>query len=147
MFGLFEKSAQKNEAISRMKQLEINADIIEDFKETGLPQIYEPPHGASYSIDEEEDKVLLDEIGRLKARGMLVWGVIRCSMPYNRKPVTIDCMLFVSKSKKEWPEERRDLFSGYPFVYTCCKEVPSLRDHGSIAIYMSEGGTPLRMFR
>ena len=145
MFGFFARLAQKKEAISRMKLLGINSDIIEDFKDNSFPHIYEPPFGASYSINEEEDKVLFNEIGRLKARGMLVWGVIRCSMPYNRKPVTIDCMLFVSKNKKEWPAERRDLFGGYPFVYTCCKEVPSLHDHGCIPIYMSEGGTPLRM--
>ena len=142
---LFSKqSSQKKEAISRMKTLGLSAIIVDDYKETGLPQIYEPPYGASYYPDEEEDSVLLKEINSLKKRGYLVWGIIRCTMSYNRKPVTVDCMLFVSGDKKEWPAERNDLYNGFPFVFTCCKEIPSLHDHGSISIYMSEGGTPLR---
>ena len=144
MIFFSKKASQKAEAISRMEKLGIAQMIIDDFKKTGKPQIYEPPHGAGYYLDEEEDAVLIKEIARMEKRGNLVWGVIRCSMSYNRKPVTIDCMLFVSGDKNEWPAERNDLFSGYPFVYTCCKENPSLHDHGSIAIYMSPGGTPLR---
>ena len=136
--------SQMAEAISRMEQIGVYDAIIEEFKETGIPQIYEPPYGASYSLDEEDDCVLWESIERLRGQGMLVWGVIRCQMPYNRQPITVDCMLYVSKDKSDWPSERNDLFNGYPHVFTCCKEIPTLRDQGSIHIYMSEGGTPLR---
>lgn len=137
-------STQMAEAVSRMEHIGVYDVIIEDFKKSGIPQVYEPPYGASYSLDEEDDSVLIEAIDRLSGRGMLVWGVIRCMMTYNRQPVTVDCMLYVSKDKREWPSERENLFSGYPHVFTCCKEIPSLRDQGSIPIYMSESGTPLR---
>ena len=144
MMKFYTEETQKAEAIARMELLGMSKMIIDDFKETNIPQIYEPPYGSSYYPDEEEDSALLKEIGRLNGRGMLVWGVIRCTMSYNRQPVTIDCILFVSKGKRDMAAERKDLLSGYPFVYTICKEYPSLHDHGSIAIYMSPGGTPLR---
>lgn len=140
----YTEETQKAEAIARMELLGMSKMIIDDFKKTNIPQIYEPPYGSSYYPDEEDDSALLKEIGRLNGRGMLVWGVIRCTMSYNRQPVTIDCILFVSKGKRNMAAERKDLLIGYPFVYTICKEYPSLHDHGSIAIYMSPGGTPLR---
>ena len=136
--------SQKAEAISRMEHLGFYDAIIEDFKETGMPQVYEPPYGASYSLDEDDDSVLMESIADLRKKGILVWGVIRSMMSYNQRSITVDCMLYVSKNKKDWASEREDLFNGYPNVYTCCKEIPSLRDKGEISIYMSEGGTPLR---
>lgn len=145
MRTFYTEENQKAEAIARMELLGMYDVIINDFKETGIPQIYEPPYGASYYPDEEEDKELLDEIESLNCRGLLVWGIIRSFITCYGKPATLDHILFVSKNKREMAAERRDLLNGCPFVFTFCKEHPSLfRDHGSISIYMSPGGTPLR---
>lgn len=130
----------KAEAIERMKAVIDYTDIIDFFEEEGLPQVYEAPFGASYALEEEE----IENVRKLeKARNILVWGVIRCNMQFNRQEVIVDCMLHVSQNKDDWEQERTDLFNGYPFVYTSMKEFP-VTDQGHINIYKSEGGTLLR---
>ena len=126
--------------ISEMKEVIDYTDIIDYFEETGLPQVYEPPYGASYSLEDDE----LENVRNVEqSRHVLVWGVIRCFMFYNRQEMTVDCMLHVSQNKDEWAREREDLRNRLPFVYTIMKEYP-ITDSGYISVYKSEGGTLLR---
>ena len=130
----------KEEALCRMKEVIDYTDIIDYFEGTGLPQVYEPPYGASYSLEDDE----LENIRKIESsRHILVWGVIRCFMLYNKQEVTVDCMLHVSQYKDEWEQEREDLRKGLPYVYTVMKEYP-VTDNGHINVYKSEGGTLLR---
>lgn len=130
----------REEAISRMKAISLYPEIIEYFEEEGEPQVYEPPQGASYALEEDE----LDEVHETESdRGILIWGVIRFFTKLSGVETTIDHYLFVSGNKEDWDDERRDLNEGTPFVYTSVKEYP-LKDYGHINIYMSPGGTPLR---
>ncbi len=130
----------KEEALFRMKEVIDYTDIIDHFEETGLPQVYEPPYGASYSLEEDE----LEKVREIEgSRNILVWGIVRCFMMYNRQKVTVDCMLHVSQDKNEWEQERQDLRNGFPFVYTVMKEYPVI-DHGHINVYKTKGGTLLR---
>jgi len=130
----------KTEAICRMKEVIEYTELIDFFEQTGLPQVYEPPYGASYSLEDDE----LENVRKIENnRNVLVWGVIRCNMMYNGQEVTVDCMLHVSQDKDEWEQERNDLRSGFPFVYTVMKEYP-VTDHGHITVYKSKGGTLLR---
>jgi len=130
----------KAEALFRMKEVIDYTPIIDYFEETGLPQVYEPPFGASYSLEEDE----LEKVREIEdSRNILVWGVVRCFMKYNGQEVTVDCLLHVSQDKDEWEQEREDLRNGIPFVYTVMKEFP-LIDHGHINVYKSKGGTLLR---
>ena len=134
------RDEMKAEAISRMKAISLDSDIIDDFQESDTPQVYEPPYGASYYLEDEE----LEGIHELEFRcDILVWGVIRCTMKYNREDVTVDCMLYVSNNKADWEDERNDLYNGIPHVFTSMKEYP-VKDSGHINIYLSDGGTPLR---
>ena len=130
----------REEAIRRMKEVIDYTDIIDFFEETGLPQVYEPPYGASYSLEDDE----LENVRTVERnRDVLVWGVIRCNMMYNRQEVTVDSMLYVSQYKNDWEQEREDLLNGLPSVYTVMKEYP-VTDSGCISVYKSEGGTLLR---
>lgn len=130
----------KAEALLRMKEVIDYTDLINYFEETGLPQVYEPPYGASYILENDE----LEKVREIEdSRNIFVWGIIRCFMMYNRQEVTVDCMLHVSQNKDEWEQEREDLRNGMPFVYTITKEFP-LIDHGHINVYKSKGGTLLR---
>lgn len=139
-YELATSNEMKVEAIRRMREVIEYTDIIESFEETGLPQVYEPPYGASYSLEDDE----LENVRSIEnSRNVLVWGVIRCNMMFNRQEVTVDCMLHVSCHKDEWEQEREDLRNGLPNVYTVMKEYP-VTDHGNIQIYKSEGGTLLR---
>jgi len=130
----------KAEALFRMKEVIDYTDLINYFEETGLPQVYEPPYGVSYILENDE----LENVRKVERdRQVLVWGVIRCNMMYNRQEVTVDCMLHVSQDKDEWEREREDLQKGFPFVYTIMKDYPVI-DHGHINVYKSKGGTLLR---
>lgn len=130
----------REEAILRMKAISLYPEIIRYFEEEGEPQVYEPPLGAGYALEEDE----LEELHQTEsARGILIWGVIRLFTKFNREDVTIDHYLFVSGNKADWDQERHDLYEGMPFVYTTMKEFP-VKDYGHINIYMSNGGTPLR---
>ena len=130
----------KAEALYRMREVIDYTDIIDSFEETGLPQVYEPPYGASYSLEDDE----LENVRNVESsRHVLVWGVIRCNMLYNKQEVTVDCMLHVSRYKDEWEQEREDLRNGLPYVYTVMKDYP-ITDNGYIYVYKSEGGTLLR---
>lgn len=129
------------EAIERMNSINMNPDIIADFEDSKMPQVFEPPYGASYYLEEDEEEMVRITEDRYH---VLVWGIVRCFMSYNRKETAVDCMLTVSNNKNEWKQEREDLLNMNPFVYTFMKE-HSIRDHGYINLYLSEGGTPLRI--
>ena len=92
------KREMKNEAIRRMASIRMNKEIIDDFKETGNPQVYEPPYGAGYYLEEDEEDVFKKMEKRFN---ILIWGVIRCYMKYNRKDVVVDCALSVSNNKND----------------------------------------------
>ena len=132
----------KAEALFRMKQVIRHEQIIKEFDKDDLPQLYEPPFGASYALENNE----LEAVRQIEnIHNVLVWGVIRCYMKHNKQDVAVDCMLNVSNSRKDWEQERKDLFTGCPFVFTIMYDY-DIRDHGYINIYQSEGGTLLRDF-
>lgn len=127
------------EAVSRMKSINLYSGVIEAFQEDKEPQVYEPPYGASYFMEEEE----LEEIHNLEKKDkILVWGVIRSFLKSEGDYEPIDHYLIVTKNKKYWEEERRDLIDEMPFVYIAMGDHKSY-DYGHINIYMSPGGTPL----
>ncbi len=131
----------REEAVARMKKVITCRSIIDSFEETGQPQVYEPPYGASYNLEDEE----LEEVRKFESlHDILIWGIIRCSMNYNHQEVTVDCMLYVSNDKDNWEQERKDLYDCYPDVYTVMKEYP-VKDHGHITVSNSPGGTLLRI--
>lgn len=130
----------KAEALLRMKEVIDDTNIIDYFEETGVPQLYYPPFGESCILEDDE----LHHVRNIESDyNVLVWGVIRCKMMYNRHEVTVYCMLHVSQNKDEWEQEREDLSNGTPFVYTVMKEYP-ITDHGHINVYKSNAGTLLR---
>ena len=130
----------RQEAVARMKSIRLYKELIDSFEEDWEPMVYEPPYGAGYILEEDE----LEKVRHVEAQhNVLVWGVIRCFMKYSGMDIVIDNMLYVGHIKENWPSEREDLASGIPHVYTYCEQL-NLYDSGSINIFMSLGGTPLR---
>ena len=60
----------------------------------------------------------------------------------NEPDLAVDYMLYVSKSKKHWPDERRNLNARNPHVFIYNKGTEE-KSSDYIDIYMSPGGTPL----
>lgn len=135
------KAQMKAEAIKRMKTIHLYSYVIEDFEIEDNIQVYEPPQGAAYWLEEEEETVVKNIE---KKQDILIWGVIRSFMKYNNDSIVIDNMLFVTSNQDNWQQERNDLFNGNPLVYTIMKGDISTLEMGHISIYMSAGGTPLR---
>ena len=130
----------KREAIWRMERVIAYEPVIESFKESGLPQVYEPPYGASYALEEEE----LEEVRHLESlNNIKAWGVIRHFTTFNNENVTIDSLLYVSRNKEYWEKERELLFNGTPHVVTYCLQ-NNIKDSGCVRIVPSNGGTVLR---
>lgn len=131
----------KEEALSRMKSISLYDGTIACFEEDGEPQVYEPPYGASYALEEDE----LENLHYMeRVKDILIWGVIRSFMKIGLDEYTIDHFLFVSNNKAEWEAERRDLLNNTPFVIMTTKGNHPIQEQGHIDIYISPGGTPLR---
>lgn len=135
------RQQMKSEAIGRMKSIRLYSYIIEDFETEDNIQVYEPPQGAAYWLEEEEESVVKSIE---KDQDILIWGVIRSFMKYNNDSIVIDNMLFVTSNQDNWQQERDELVNGNPLVYTVMEGDISTLEMGHISIYMSEGGTPLR---
>ena len=130
----------REEAVSRMRVVIDCKTIIDDFRKTGDPQVYEPPYGAGYYLEKEE----LERIREIESTSsILVWGVIRSFMTFDGYDETVDCLLFVSSNKEDWEQERSDLFDGIPFVFAMAKEAGYI-DFSHITVIKSPGGTLLR---
>lgn len=134
------RSEMKTEALRRMKEIDLYDGVISAFENDDEPLLYEPPQGASYSLDDEEQSMVATTEENYD---ILVWGVIKCTMKYNRIDADVYCMLYVGHNKDDWESERENLYSGAPHVFTYMPEY-NLKDSGSIRIYKSEGGTLLR---
>ena len=129
----------KEEALYRMKNISLYDGVIESFEEDGVPQVYEPPYGASDWLEEDE----LERIKEVeKHEDILVWGVIRRFVTniITGDDEAEDHLLYVSKSKEKWQDEREQLLNGNPHVYTL--RLGRL-DSKIVKIYMSPGSTPL----
>lgn len=135
------RDEMKAEAVYRMKQIGLVDSILNDFVTSENIQVYEPPYGCGYGLEDEDLNVVRTFEGK---HNTLVWGVIRSFKNYDGEDVTIDALLYVSENKKFWDIERENLFNLTPIVYTVVKEHPERIDIGCMEIYMSEGGTPLR---
>ena len=129
----------KDEAIHRMKSISLYDGVIESFEEDGAPQVYEPPYGASYWLEEDELKRIREVE---KSENILVWGVMRRFIKniFSSENIAEDHLLYVSRSKDKWAEERERLLNGNPHVYTLRLGHLGSKD---VSIYRSEGGTPL----
>ncbi len=128
------------EAISRMKSMSLYPEIIKYFEKLDEPQVYEPPYGAGYALEDEE----LEELHQIEAdHNFLVWGVIRHFGKLIGEDATINYYLFVSNLKTDWEYERQLLYKHTPCVYTTIEEIP-VKDYEIIDIYYSDGGTLLK---
>lgn len=131
----------KAEALARMKAIGLYDASVEAFEQEDEVQVYEPPYGCAYGLEEDDEKSVNDFQAK---HGALVWGVIRTFFSLSGEELTGDSYLYVSDKKDLWEEERELLYKGTPTVFTIVKEHPELNQIGSMKVYKSEGGTLLQ---
>ena len=105
------REEKKAEAIKRMKMLEIFPETVRQFEKQNLVSISEPPLGAFYWCDEEQQKI----INQIEEEyNLLVYMGI---MSYTEFGQMLS-LLYVSDHKDEWDDDNLNLLNGEAMTYT-----------------------------
>lgn len=127
------REMKKEEAIKRMKALDIIDDAIEQFKNDNVIMVSEPPFGALYWCNDEEKEMIRKFEEENDA---LVYMVIREYTQFGK----LDSLLFVSDYEEEWEMDHKDIADGYAMTYTINHDAPYCSEFGSIAFKPMFGG-------
>lgn len=127
------REMKKEEAVKRMKELNIIDDAIKQFKNDDVVMVTEPPMGGLYWLDDEEKEMLhkFEE-----EHDALVYMVVRAFTQFGK----MDSLLYVSDWQEEWEYENEDLKDGYAMSYTINHDMPDCSEFGSIAVKPMFGG-------
>ena len=123
---------KKQEAIERMKTLGIFPQTIKQFK-GGQVSYSEPPLGANYWLDEEQEKIVKEFEEEHNA---LVYFGIRSYTEFGQ----LDAFLYVSDYAEEWEMDHDDIADGYAITYVYNYDAPYFSEIGSIAVRERFGG-------
>ena len=126
------KKERFDEAIKRMKLLKLDKQCIEAFTKG---KVWESEgFGALYEVNDEEQKI----IDKFEAshEGCLVYHMIHNKFEFG------ECysILYVSKNKDEWQQDKEDIEDGYVFAYVENIDDPWCPEFGSIALRPQFGG-------
>lgn len=121
----------KEEAIERMKLLQLHQNIIAEFKRENKLNKSETRYGILYWLDEEEQK-LVDDFEK-ENEGTLVYHVIKTN--------TVDFgivydLLFLTNDEEDWELEREDLKEDLVLSYS----ITPFSESGIIQIKKINGG-------
>ena len=124
---------KKEEAIKRMKTLDIFTETIRQFKNEELVSYSEPPLGANYWLDDEQKRIVKEFEEEYNA---LVYFVIRSYTEFGK----LDSFLYVSDHEEEWEMDIEDIKDGYAVAYVYNYDAPEYSEFGSIAVTERFGG-------
>lgn len=124
---------KRQEAIKRMKMMQILPEAIRQFKDDGAIMVSEPPFGALYYITEKEQQ----EVAKFEQEyNALVYHVVRTYTEFGQ----LDSWLFVSDYPEEWDMENTNIEQNIVFTWTINRSVDWMSDMGSIAFRPANGG-------
>ena len=119
--------SKRQEALRRMTKLGIAAQAIDQFKNSGLINISEPPLGALVLANDED----LEHIHAFEAKQYdLVYTVIRTYSDIGM----MDAYLFVSDYMEDWDFENEVLDNGEVSAYVYNHSNPDMSEIGSIGV-------------
>ena len=126
------KIEQKQEAIQRMKKLDIYSQIIREFEKENI--INKSEHGGIlYWLDENEQEFVKEFEDKYNAT---VYHVIHNYTEFGE----LYSLLYVSQHKEEWDFDNEDLENGYCLAYVKNIEEDAFSEFGSIGIKSQFGG-------
>lgn len=111
----------KNEAIKRMKILQLKDEIIKEFKDTDT--LYISNLGEALEIADDEQIQFVKDIEQTK--NILVYHLIHRTTQYQDTTY----YLFVDNNKKEWIAEKKDLENQFKLAL-CYTKVKSFNEIG-----------------
>ena len=132
------KKKKKEEAIKRMKTMNIYSDAIKQFKNADIVMVSEPPLGGLFWLNDEE-KEMVSKFEQ--ENNALVYLVVRSFTNLG----IMDNIFYVSDYQDEWEMDNADLNENYACVYVINHDMPDCSEFGTIA-WKSVGGGVLRAF-
>ena len=129
---------KKEEAVKRMRAMNVFGVYRKSFKESGRLQVSEPPYGALYYLDDVEDKELIDYIKEFENGGEnLVYLVVRTWFVELGK---IDSLFYVSDHEEEWAMDWEDMKDNIQVVNCYNWNDPWCSEIGSIMFTQTAAG-------
>ena len=132
------REIKKEEAIKRMKAMNIYSDAIKQFKNADIVMVSEPPLGGLFWLNDEE-KEMVSKFEQ--ENNALVYLVVRSFTNLG----IMDNIFYVSDYQDEWFMDNADLNENYACVYVINHDMPDCSEFGTIA-WKSIGGGVLRVF-
>lgn len=126
------REMKKEEAIKRMKALDIINDAINQFKTDDIVMVSEYM-GALYWLNDEEKEMVRKFEDENDA---LVYMVVRSYTNFGK----MDSLLFVSDYDEEWEMDHEGIKDGYVLSYTKNYDDPWCSEMGSIGVKPMFGG-------
>lgn len=127
------REIKKQEAIKRLKALNIIDDAIEQFERDDIVMVSEPPYGGLYWLNDEEKEMVKKFEEEYNA---LVYMVVRSFTNFGK----MDSLLFVSDYDEEYEMEMEDITDGYVMTYTINHDMPECSEMSSIVVKPMFGG-------
>jgi len=129
-----EREKQIQEAVARMKTLQIDKGVIRQFQ-SGQLNLSEGG-GFLYWLNEKEKAMVSDFEAKY---GTVVYHVVKDLFEFG----LCYSLLYVSKEEEEWEADRSDLSetgTSYPIAYVFNETEPDFSEFGSIGVRPSIGG-------
>ena len=132
------REIKKEEAIKRMKAMNIYSDAIKQFKNADIVMVSEPPLGGLFWLNDEE-KEMVSKFEQ--ENNALVYLVVRSFTNLG----IMDNIFYVSDYQDEWFMDNADIDEHYACVYVINYDMPNCSEFGTIA-WKSVGGGVIRAF-
>ena len=132
------REIKKEEAIKRMRAMNIYSDAIKQFKNADIVMVSEPPLGGLFWLNDEE-KEMVSKFEQ--ENNALVYLVVRSFTNLG----IMDNIFYVSDYQDEWEMDNADLNENYACVYVINHDMPDCSEFGTIA-WKSVGRGILRVF-
>ena len=132
------REIKKEEAIKRMRAMNIYSNAIKQFKNADIVMVSEPPLGGLFWLNDEE-KEMVSKFEQ--ENNALVYLVVRSFTNLG----IMDNIFYVSDYQDEWEMDNSDLNENYACVYVINHDMPDCSEFGTIA-WKSIGGGVLRVF-
>ena len=127
-----ERTIQKQEAIHRMKMLNLHGNVLREFEQEDRLNMSEYG-GFLYWLDSDQQAIVDEFEAEWDA---LVYHVIHSYTSIGEMLT----LLYVSNYPEEWEYDRQDLTEGYPLAYVKNLDDPYLSEIGSVGIECRIGG-------
>ena len=126
------KIKQKQEAIERMKLLNLHGNVIKEFEKEGIVNLSENG-GLLYWLNSEQQTIVNEFEQKHNA---LVYHVIHTLTEFGE----MYALLYVSEYEDEWSYDKDDIQCGYPLAYVKNVDDDFCSEFGSIGIKPQYGG-------